>query len=92
MAVQSTTPTTTTSARSGGVGARVGAFFSGLPQTYDNVRGEMRKVTWPDLPQIRQATIGIIAVVLFVGAIIALMDVVLQQVLVRWIPSLFTGR
>ena len=52
----------------------------------------MRKVTWPDLPQIRQATIGIIAVVLFVGAIIALMDVVLQQVLVRWIPSFFTGR
>ena len=82
---------TTTVARPG-LGARIGAFFTGLPQAYDNVRGEMRKVTWPDLPQIRQATIGIIAVVLFVGAIIALMDVVLQQVLVRWIPSLFAGR
>ena len=45
-----------------------------------------------NLPQIRQATIGIIVVVLFVGAVIALMDVVLQQVLVRWIPSLFAGR
>ena len=71
---------------------RVSSFFSGLPQMYDNVMTEMRKVTWPDLGQIRQATIGIIAVVLFVGAIIALLDVVLQQVLVRWIPSLFTGR
>jgi hypothetical protein len=30
--------------------------------------------------------------VLFVGAIIALLDVVLQQVLVRWIPQLFGGR
>ena len=59
---------------------------------YQDVMVEMRKVTWPDLGQIRQATIGIIAVVLFVGAVIALMDVVLQQVLVRWIPSLFTGR
>ena len=82
----------TTPAVRPGVGARIGAFFSGLPQGYDNVRTELRKVTWPDLPQIRQATIGIIAVVLFVGAVIALMDVVLQQVLVRWIPGLFTGR
>ncbi len=56
---------------------------------YNDVLVEMRKVTWPDLPQIRQATIGIIAVVLFVGAIIALMDVILQQVLVVWIPRLF---
>jgi len=87
MAVQTTTPV----ARPG-LGARIGAFFTGLPQGYDNVRSELRKVTWPDVPQIRQATIGIIAVVLFVGAIIALMDVVLQQVLVRWIPALFTGR
>jgi preprotein translocase subunit SecE len=86
MAVQ-TTPATRP-----GFGARVGAFFSELPQGYDNVRTELRKVTWPDLPQIRQATIGIIAVVLFVGAIIALMDVVLQQVLVSWAPKLFTGR
>ena len=85
------TTSTTTVARPG-VGARIGAFFGGLPQGYENVRSELRKVTWPDLPQVRQATIGIIAVVLFVGAVIALMDVVLQQVLVRWIPSLFAGR
>ena len=88
MAVQTTTPATVRP----GFGTRVGDFFRGLPEGWENVRGELRKVTWPDLPQIRQATIGIIAVVLFVGAIIALMDVVLQQVLVRWIPGLFTGR
>ena len=75
-----------------GFPSRVSAFFAGLPEMYDNVMAELRRVTWPDLGQIRQATIGIIAVVLFVGAIIALLDVVLQQVLVRWIPSLFTGR
>ncbi|HWJ24656.1 MAG TPA: preprotein translocase subunit SecE [Gemmatimonadaceae bacterium] len=72
--------------------ARVSAFFAGLPEGYENVKSELRKVTWPDIGQIRQATIGIIAVVLFVGAIIALLDVVLQQVLVRWIPQLFGGR
>ena len=74
-----------------GFPSRVSAFFAGLPEMYDNVMAELRRVTWPDLGQIRQATIGIIAVVLFVGAIIALLDVVLQQVLVRWIPSLFGG-
>ena len=72
--------------------ARVGSFFRGLPAGWDNVRAELRKVTWPDLPQIRQATIGIIAVVLFVGAVIALLDVALQQILVGGIPRLFSGR
>ena len=81
----------TTEARPPATGSRLG-FLGNLPQGWENIRGEMRKVTWPDLPQVRQATIGIIVVVLFVGAIIALMDVVLQQVLVRWIPSLFAGR
>jgi preprotein translocase subunit SecE len=60
-------------------------------QFYHEVMAEMRRVTWPDQSQVRQATIGIIVVVLFVGALIALMDVVLQQVLVRGIPSLFSG-
>jgi preprotein translocase subunit SecE len=59
---------------------------------YHEVMQEMRRVTWPDAAQLRQATIGILVVVLFVGALIAVMDVVLQQVLVRGIPSLFGGR
>jgi preprotein translocase subunit SecE len=57
---------------------------------YHDVMTEMRKVTWPDLGQVRQATIGIIIVVLLVGAVIALLDLLLQQVLVRWIPALFS--
>ena len=51
-----------------GFPSRVSAFFAGLPEMYENVMAELRRVTWPDLGQIRQATIGIIAVVLFVGA------------------------
>ena len=49
----------------------------------------MRKVTWPDQGQIRQATIASIILVLFIGAVIGLLDVVLQQLLVKLIPSLF---
>jgi preprotein translocase subunit SecE len=58
---------------------------------YNDVMAEMRKVTWPDWPQVRQLSIGVIILSLAIGGIIALMDLVLQQVLVRWIPSLFGG-
>ena len=59
---------------------------------YNDVVAEMRKVAWPDRAQIQQATIGIIAIVLFVGAVIALLDVAIQQVFVRGLPALFAGR
>ena len=51
----------------------------------------MKKVTWPDLPQVRQLSIGVIILSLFIGGVIGIIDLVLQQVLVRWIPSLFGG-
>ena len=58
---------------------------------YNEVVTEMRKVTWPDVGQIRQLSIGVIVLSLFIGIVIWLMDVVLQQVLVKWIPSIFGG-
>jgi preprotein translocase subunit SecE len=66
------------------------SFPARVVEFYHDVMTEMRKVTWPDVGQIRQATIGIIIVVLLVGAVIGLLDVLLQQVLVRGIPALFS--
>jgi preprotein translocase subunit SecE len=60
-----------------------------VPTFLAEVRQEMRKVTWPDRTQLRQATIAIIVFVLFIGAVIAVIDVALQAILVRGIPSLF---
>ncbi|HEY0971256.1 MAG TPA: preprotein translocase subunit SecE [Gemmatimonadales bacterium] len=60
-----------------------------LRDFYHEVVAEMRKVTWPDWPQVRQLSIGVVALSLFIGAVIALMDLVLQTVLVRWIPAIF---
>ena len=60
-----------------------------LIEFYHNVVAEMRKVTWPDLPQVRQLSVGVIILSLFIGGVIALMDVILQQVLVNWVPQLF---
>jgi preprotein translocase subunit SecE len=58
---------------------------------YRDVMSEMKKVTWPDMPQVRQLAFGVILLSLFIGGLIAIMDVIMQQVLVRWIPSLFGG-
>jgi preprotein translocase subunit SecE len=65
--------------------------FQRLIAFYHDVVAEMKKVTWPEWPQVRQLAIGVIVLSLFIGAIIGLIDLVLQQLLVRWIPSLFGG-
>ena len=68
-----------------GFGTRVVNFYHG-------VMAEMRKVTWPDFPQVRSATIAIIIFVLLLGLFITLLDFVLQGILIKAIPSLFAGR
>ena len=59
---------------------------------YHEVVAEMRKVAWPDREQLKDTTIKIIIFVLFIGAILGVLDVLLQLILVQGIPSLFTGR
>ena len=64
----------------------------GIPSFYQAVMVEMRKVTWPEPVDVRRATIAIIVFVLLLGLMIFLLDTVLQQLLGRLVPSLFTGR
>ncbi len=64
----------------------------GIPSFYQAVMAEMRKVTWPEIADVRRATIAIIVFVLLLGLVIWLLDVALQGLLVRVIPSLFSGR
>jgi len=57
---------------------------------FREVAEQVRKVTWPDLDQLRSST-GVIAVfVLVVALIIFGMDFVINNVL-RMVTSLFTG-
>lgn len=58
---------------------------------YNEVIVEMRKVVWPDRAQLKDMTIKIIIFVLFIGAVIAIIDMVFQAILVQGIPSLFAG-
>ena len=55
------------------------------------VMAELRRVTWPDVGQVRQLSIGVVILALVVGGIIAIMDIILQNVLINWLPSLFGG-
>ena len=66
--------------------------FARIAGFYDEVMAEMRKVTWPDRPQTIDATWRIIVFVLFIGLVIWVMDLILQGVLVRGLPALFSGR
>ena len=55
------------------------------------VVAEMRRVTWPDKGQIWELSRGVVILSLFVGAVIGILDVILQNVLVKWLPTLFGG-
>jgi preprotein translocase subunit SecE len=71
---------------------RVMTTARGIPGFYQSVKAEMRKVTWPEVPDVRRATIAIIIFVLVLGLLIYLLDAVLGYFLVKLIPSLFAGR
>jgi preprotein translocase subunit SecE len=63
-----------------------------IPRFTNEVIAEMAKVTWPDRQQLRDTTIQLIIFVLFIGAVIGVIDLVMQLVLVQGLPSLFKGR
>jgi preprotein translocase subunit SecE len=65
---------------------------SRLVAFYHGVMAEMKKVTWPDVAQVRSATISIIIFVLLLGLLITVLDFILQGILIKMIPSLFAGR
>ena len=56
---------------------------------YHGVVAELKRVTWPDRPQVQSATIAIIVFVLLLGLLITILDMVLRGVLIQLLPSLF---
>ena len=70
---------------------RGAGFIGKIVAFYRETVAEMKKVTWPDKTQIRQLSIGVIVLSLFVGLLIFILDWLLQLILVRGIPSIFRG-
>lgn len=56
----------------------------------EEVQAEMRRVTWPDWLQLRNATAVILVFVIILAAIIGLMDTIFNA-LVRGIVRFFSG-
>lgn len=77
---------------SGATPAPSTSWWQRLVAFYHGVVAELRKVTWPDKGQVRQATIAIIIFVLVLALCITILDYILSSLLVRLIPSLFAGR
>jgi preprotein translocase subunit SecE len=66
------------------------SWWTRLVAFYHGVIAEMRKVTWPDRPQVQSATIAIIIFVLLLALVITILDWALSGILVRLVPSLFS--
>ena len=77
---------------SGAPPAASASWWHRLVEFYHGVIAELRKVTWPDQAQVRQATIAIIIFVLVLALCITILDYILSSLLVKLIPSLFAGR
>ncbi len=54
-----------------------------------DVRAEMRKVTWPTAEDLRKSTIVIIVFVIIVGMIIGIMDFVFSILLIDFLGRVF---
>jgi preprotein translocase SecE subunit len=55
---------------------------------FRDVRAELERVTWPDRDHVLRLALVVIGFSIFIGLIIAAMDLVLQGILMRLIPSL----
>jgi preprotein translocase subunit SecE len=55
-----------------------------------DVRGEVRKVTWPSWDDLRRTTVVVTIFVIIIGVIIGIMDVISSRVLIDFLGRLFT--
>jgi len=53
------------------------------------VRGELRKVSWPTVPELKKATTVIVIFVAILGLVIGWLDWLLQQIFVVGLAKLF---
>jgi preprotein translocase subunit SecE len=70
---------------------RGGGKWDALVDFYHGVMAELKKVTWPSMPEVRSATVAIIIFVLLLALAITIMDFLLQGILIKAIPSLISS-
>ncbi len=65
------------------------ASFSGIKTFADECLAELRKVTWPDREQLRNATWVVILFTILISIVIWIMDLLSRLVLVDFIMGVF---
>jgi preprotein translocase subunit SecE len=65
---------------------RVKVLARGTATFATEVQAEVKKVTWPDRQQLKNATLVIIGFVLVMAVVIGVMDLVLQWIFVSALP------
>ena len=53
------------------------------------VRGEMRKISWPTWDDLRRSTFVITVFVAIIGVIIGVMDSAFSLILIKWLGQVF---
>jgi preprotein translocase subunit SecE len=66
------------------------ASMAGARRFFDETVDELKKVTWPDVPQLRNSTFVVLVFVIIVSGIIWGMDTAVRLVL-RAILNIFAG-
>jgi preprotein translocase SecE subunit len=66
---------------------RVKLVARGTATFVTEVQAEVKKVTWPDRAQLKNATLVIIGFVMVMAVVIGFMDIVLQWVFVSALPK-----
>jgi preprotein translocase subunit SecE len=59
--------------------AKGGGFLAGPRRFGRDVRGELRRVTWPDRDQLRQSTAVVLIIVIVLAIYVAAVDFVFQS-------------
>ena len=55
-----------------------------------DVRGEVRKVTWPTWDDLRRTTVVVSIFVIIIGIIIGILDRISSLLMIDWFPRLFS--
>jgi preprotein translocase subunit SecE len=59
--------------------SKAGGFIAGPRRFARDVRGELRRVSWPDRDQLRQSTAVVLIIVIVLALYVAAVDVVFQS-------------
>jgi preprotein translocase subunit SecE len=72
-----------------GPARRLSGFLQGVVAYLQEVRAEVRKITWPTRDELRRTTFVIIVFVIVIGIIIGIMDVIASKVLIDLLGRIF---